>query len=148
MVSHWKLFVLFSAFSSAPVFAQSQIHFETKKMKLGKAVIKVEIADTSERQARGLMYRRELKDGHGMLFIFPIERTQSFWMKNTFVPLDIGFFNQAKELVDIQQMDPVGSVMEIPKSYVSKAPAKYALEVPRGWFARAKIEEGARFNLD
>ncbi|HRO66179.1 MAG TPA: DUF192 domain-containing protein, partial [Pseudobdellovibrionaceae bacterium] len=108
----------------------------------------VEVADTPERQSRGLMFRQELKNGHGMIFIFPLEKIQSFWMKNTFVPLDIGFFDQNKKLVDIQQMEAVGSVMEVPKSYRSRAPAMYALEVPRGWFAKMKIKEGVVFRLD
>ena len=57
------------------------------------STIDIEIADNDEKRTLGLMYRRELAENQGMLFIFPQERFQSFWMRNTFIPLDIIFIN-------------------------------------------------------
>lgn len=148
MVWPWILSVAFNFQVAAWSQPQADIRFEKKQLKVGKIILTVEVADTAEKQARGLMYRTSLEDGHGMFFIFDAERQLSFWMKNTFIPLDIGYFDRSKKLVDIQQMDPVGSLMELPKSYPSKRPAQYALEVPRGWFKKNRIKEGAIFHLD
>lgn len=69
-------------------------------------------------------------------------------MKNTFIPLSIGFFNSKKVLVDIQDMEPAKSEMDQnPKSYLSRSPAQYALEVNQGWFQKNKIKLGDRFEL-
>lgn len=110
--------------------------------------IQVEVAANDNDRSKGLMFRKELRDGQGMLFIFDQESPRSFWMKNTFIPLSIGFFNKDRVLVDIQDMEPVKSEMEtnLP-AYESRHPAKYALEVPRGWFFKNKIKPGAKFTL-
>lgn len=128
--------------------AGGSVQFAKKKLQIGSQTLLVEIADTQEKTSLGLMYRKELKNGQGMLFIFPDEQVRSFWMKNTFIPLSIGYFNAKKELIDIQDMSPVGSEMQthLP-TYVSVGPAQYALEVPRGWFAKHKIGLKEKFKL-
>jgi uncharacterized protein len=126
-------------FSLLSVFVCAEVTFEKRKIKIGKESLTVEIADTPERLSRGLMDRQRLGENDGMLFIFPDEQTRYFWMKNTFINLSIGFFSKDKILVDIQDMDAVRSAIEIPKNYTSKKPAKYALEVNRGWFSRHKV---------
>jgi uncharacterized membrane protein (UPF0127 family) len=139
----WILIIL--VFTSSLAFA---VEFKTKKLSLGKQTLTVELAETEEQTAQGLMFRKELKEGTGMLFIFPSEELRSFWMKNTFVPLSIGFFNAKKELIDIQDMAPAASEMQTNfPSYQSKGPAQYALEVPKGWFAKHKIKLRDKFRL-
>ena len=83
------------------------------------------------------MHRTKLKDGSGMLFIFDRESIQTFWMKNTFIDLDIGFFNKEKALIEIQEMKGLHSTAQkdIPK-ISSQFPAQFALEVPKGWFKK------------
>lgn len=128
--------------------AKAEVHFEKKKIKLGSQTLTVEIADTPEKSAQGLMFRKDLQAGNGMLFIFPDEQTRSFWMKNTFIPLSIGYFNKKKELIDIQDMAPAQSEMQSDfPTYVSKEPAQYALEVPKGWFSKNKISLKMRFSI-
>jgi uncharacterized membrane protein (UPF0127 family) len=70
-------------------------------------------------------------------------------MKNTFIPLSIGYFNRKKELIKIVDMKPVKSEMdrEVP-SYPSGAPAQYALEVSQGWFQRHKVAVGTRWQWE
>lgn len=122
---------------------------ETGHLFLGKKKVQIEIADEEEERATGLMYRKELKDGHGMLFVFETQRPLSFWMKNTFVPLSIGYFDSGKKLIDVQDMEPVRSEMqESLPSYTSKGPAMYALEVPKGWFQKNNIRLGTTFRLE
>lgn len=133
---------------SQNIFAANNLKFEKRKLQIAGQLLNVEIADNPEKSAQGLMYRKELKDGDGMLFIFPDEQIRSFWMKNTFIPLSIGYFNSKKELIDIQDMEPAGSEMQTQlPTYVSKGPAKYALEVPKGWFSKHKILLKQKFNL-
>lgn len=142
-----KLLFLFSALTSLSTFA-SNIQFEKRKIKLGTQTLVVEIADNNAKLAQGLMFRKSLPEGTGMLFVFPNEEVRSFWMKNTFIPLSIGYFNSNRELIDIQDMTPVRSEMQVDlPTYVSKAPAQYALEVPKGWFGKHKIKLKQKFSF-
>lgn len=132
--------------SSAEEAAKTK--FARVTIKLGSKKLNVELADTEDLRNQGLMFRRELAQDAGMLFVFRHEQVLSFWMKNTFIPLSIGFFNKEKVLIDIHEMEPVKSVLESPKkSYTSKGPAQYALEMNRGWFAKNKIDLGTTLEI-
>lgn len=102
------------------------------------AVLNIEIADTEPRRTRGLMYRRTMTDGQGMLFIFPIEEYQSFWMKNTYLPLDILYINAKNSIVTIHR----NTIPLSEESYISTQPAMYVLEVVGGFSARHRVVEG------
>jgi uncharacterized protein len=104
----------------------------------GADTVHAEVADTPERRERGLMHRTELAEGAGMLFVYSAAASRSFWMRNTFIPLDIAFLDERLVVVDIQQMEPESETM-----HQSAAPAMFALEVPQGWFASKGIEVGA-----
>lgn len=103
----------------------------------------VETAQTDAERERGLMFREHLPADQGMLFVFPISQIQSFWMRNTFIPLDIAFINSEGVIVDVQHMKPVDESI----LYTSRAPALYALEVNAGWFAQHNIQIGDRVNF-
>jgi uncharacterized membrane protein (UPF0127 family) len=123
--------------------ASQEVRFRKQAIQVGKHPLLVEIAETPEQTSRGLMFRTELKDGEGMLFIFEREQILSFWMKNTFIPLSIGYFSEAGVLVDIQDMEPMKSLIQTEFThYPSRKPAKFALEVPRGWFEKNKVKIG------
>jgi uncharacterized protein len=100
-----------------------------------------EIADTPEKHARGLMFRRCLKDGYGMLFVFPDEEVRSFWMKNTLIPLDMIFLNGDKQVVDLFASVPPCRRDPCP-SYTSALPARYVLEIAGGLAAKLKLRVG------
>jgi len=85
------------------------------------------------------MYREELAKGRGMIFIFQDAQIRSFWMKNTFLPLDIAYMDADLRIVDIQAMEP-----ESLESSPSTRPAMFALEVPLGWFGEMGIEVGTQ----
>lgn len=91
----------------------------------------VEVADDREEQALGLMYRDELPDDQGMLFIFPNEAPRSFWMKNTRIPLDIMYFSSSLELVSVAENARPCRVEQCP-AYPSDGPARYVLELNAG----------------
>ena len=117
-----------------------------QSLQIGHKVIQVEIADTKEKRTRGLMYRKSLPKDQGMLFVFPSSQILSFWMKNTYIPLSIGFFNSKRQLLEVQDMEPESILLKKPReTYKSRLPAKYALEMNKGWFSKNKIKPGTKF---
>ena len=112
---------------------------ETALLVFGRDTVWAEVADTPDKRSEGLMYRDELPDGTGMLFVFEAEASRTFWMRNTFVALDIAFLDVNFRIVDIQQMEP-----ESEDLHDSAAPAMFALEVRKGWFADHGIRVGDR----
>ncbi|MBN1299921.1 MAG: DUF192 domain-containing protein [Melioribacteraceae bacterium] len=100
--------------------------------------IDIEIADNDDSRSQGLMYRNKMTDTQGMFFIFPNESYQSFWMKNTVIPLDIIFVNKKNEIVKIHK----NAVPFDESSYASGAPAIYVVEVNAGYTDRYKIKVG------
>ena len=99
--------------------------------------ITVELARRPEEQSRGLMFRDSLPPDHGMLFVFPVDSVQTFWMRNTKIPLSIAFADASGQIVRIADLEPFS---EMPVSSVELA--RYALEVNRGWFDRRGIQTG------
>lgn len=77
-----------------------------------------------------------------MLFIFQDAQPRSFWMRNTFISLDIAYLDENLRIVDIQAMEP-----ETEEGHPSAQPAMFALEVPRGWFAARGIQVGDQARL-
>lgn len=104
----------------------------------GDAAVRVELALTREAQARGLMYRTELGEDEGMLFVFADESERTFWMSNTPIPLDIVYIRSDRSIVSIAANTTPYSEAKIP----SRGPAKYVLEVRGGWAARHGVKAG------
>jgi uncharacterized membrane protein (UPF0127 family) len=107
----------------------------------------VEIADTGEKRALGLMFRDSMPADHGMLFIFPREAPRSFHMKNTRIPLDIMYFNADLELVSMSENTPPCRVARCP-SYSSALPARFVLELNAGMASKLGVVVGDRLTLD
>ncbi len=126
----------------------SKVTFSKDQMQLGGQSISVEVAKTQAQLERGLMFRKKMDNSAGMLFIYERPTKLNFWMKNTFIPLSIGFFDAKKELIDIQEMEAVQSEMQthIP-TYESHGEAQFALEMNKGWFQRHNIKLKAKFKL-
>jgi uncharacterized membrane protein (UPF0127 family) len=101
--------------------------------------LEVEVAITGEQRAKGLMFR-EVIGTDGMLFVFADERTRSFWMKNTLIPLDILYFDTDGFVVSTTTMQPCTT--DVCPNYSSVLPAKYALEVNAGWVEEQEIGKG------
>ena len=116
-------------------------------VEIGGKHFKVDIADTRDKQALGLMFRESMAADHGMLFIFPTEAPRSFWMKNTRIPLDIMYFDDDFKLVSISADTPPCKVTRCP-SYPSAAPAKYVLELNAGTASELGVGVGDRLVVD
>ncbi len=114
---------------------------------IGAACLDVEIADTDMKRARGLMHRDSLGENEGMLFVFDKSEIVHFWMKETKIPLSIGFFDEQKRLTQISHMEPPKADSSRLKDYPSEKATRYALEVPQHWFERHKITPGMKFTL-
>ena len=106
----------------------------------GPIDLKVELAADAESQQRGLMFRRDLGAREGMLFVFPDIASRAFWMKNTFIPLDLIFLDAGRRVVHIAHDAKPQDESLIP----SQRPAKYVLEVPGGQTAAWGLAEGDR----
>lgn len=102
--------------------------------------IDIEIAETDEERARGLMDRKSMADSQGMLFIFSEPEEQSFWMKNTYISLDIMYVDEKMEIVSIQKYATPLSEESLP----SFKKAQYVVEVNAGFSDRNKIKYGDR----
>jgi uncharacterized membrane protein (UPF0127 family) len=105
--------------------------------------LNAELAVTDEQRAIGLMFRAGLPDGEGMLFVFERDQRLSFWMQNTFIPLSIAFISADGRIDEIRDMRPLDLT-----PVASSAQARYALEVPQGWFDRAGVRVGDFLRLD
>lgn len=106
-------------------------------------VLMLEKAETEEERRQGLMYRMSLEDGKGMLFSYEEEGNRSFWMKNTYIPLDMIFVTAEKTVRTIKQADPQPNVTEEElRIYTSEGPAKYVIETNQNFSETKGIEEG------
>jgi uncharacterized membrane protein (UPF0127 family) len=106
------------------------------------AAVTVEFASTSEERQKGLMFREQLDEDAGMLFLFPNNTGGGFWMRNTYIPLDIAYISADGIVVDIRQGQPLDETILYPsQSY------RYVLEVNQGWFARHNLGIGAKVTL-
>jgi uncharacterized protein len=121
--------------------------FKKRRIKISGRTIVVEIADTDERRAYGLMFREKLPSDTGMLFIFDDEEKRSFWMQNTLIPLSIGYFGREKTLNEVIDMQPAVMGAARPKTYPSRKKAMFALEMNIGWYDRNKIRPGVSFKF-
>ena len=109
------------------------------ELRVGEAVLQAEYAVTAAERARGLMHRTELPADRGMLFRFDEVRPHCLWMKNTPLPLSAAFMDEQGRIVDLIELEPLSTQIRC-----SKAPARYALEVNRGWFVKHGIGVGVR----
>lgn len=104
---------------------------------IGGTRIEVELAVKAEEREKGLMFRKSLADGKGMLFVFPSDERLAFWMKNTTIPLSLAYIAADGTVKEIVELEP--NSLEAIRSERS---VRYALEVPRGWFERAGVGVG------
>lgn len=102
----------------------------------------VEVANDDLSRARGLMFRDQMAENSGMLFIHEREEPQAYWMKNTRIALDILYFDSARRLVSQQRDVPPCSAGDRCPSYPSKASARYVLELNAGHAARLNLVNG------
>jgi uncharacterized membrane protein (UPF0127 family) len=111
----------------------------TVELNAGMYLIRAEVAADFGSRARGLMHREALGPNAGMLFVFEAAGPQCMWMKNTLIPLSVAFLDANGEIINIADMTPHSE-----QSHCAARPARYALEMNRGWFVARGIKPGTR----
>ncbi len=106
----------------------------------------MEIVDTDVSRARGLMFRKELAENSGMLFVYPGDGIYSFWMKNTLIPLDMVWLDKDLQVVHIKSFVPPCKDYKCP-SYNPGVEARYVLEVNAGFTSFHQIEINGKAEL-
>jgi len=131
-----------TTFAALQLFSRCAFATEFSKtvLQAGMHVIQAEVADDQTKRMQGLMYRKQIIDNDGMVFVFDQADRHCMWMKNTQVPLSVAFIDPQGTIVNIAQMEPFSEV-----SHCAQAPAKFALEMRQNWFKQKGIGEG--FNI-
>jgi uncharacterized protein len=131
------------AFITAGAGAQTgpQPRLRTIDLQLGIHIIKTELAITPEQQQVGMMFRKEMGNNEGMLFVSEERSQRCFWMRNTLLPLTIAFIADDGTIVNLADMEPLSE-----RSHCSTQPVRFALEMNKGWFAKRGFKAGARIS--
>lgn len=113
----------------------------TVRMTIGQQTYILEIAADAYQRQLGLMYRQSMPPDRGMIFLFPDEQPRAFWMKNTYIPLDILFLDSAGRIVSVGFMEPETGRAQ------SNAPAKYVIELNAGQVQAAGVATGDTIDI-
>lgn len=116
---------------------QPQTNLPRVKLSAGMHQIDAQVARTVDQRATGLMWRQNMPEREGMLFVFEQPTQQCFWMKNTFLPLSTAFIDDDGTVVNVADMQP-----QTTDPHCSARPVRYVLEMNRGWFAKKGIKQG------
>ncbi len=103
----------------------------------GIHVIQAEVARTPATRSQGLMRRKSMAQGAGMLFLFDESAAHCMWMKNTLIPLSVAFIDERGQIVNIADMQPLDET-----SHCASRPARFALEMNQGWFKKRGLTPG------
>jgi uncharacterized membrane protein (UPF0127 family) len=131
-----RLFLLALILAVAPALAQP---LPSVQLNAGMHLIRAEVAADLPTRTQGLMHRKSLGQNDGMLFVFDEAAIHCMWMKNTLIPLSVAFLDERGAIINIADMQPHSE-----QSHCAAKPARYALEMNRGWFAQRGIKPGAK----
>jgi len=131
--------VSIASFLGQPSFAQDAPQMDLPRIKLsaGMHLIDAQVAASDATRATGLMFRREMPQTEGMLFVFEQPSVQCFWMKNTLLPLTAAFVADDGTIVNLADMKP-----QTNDSHCSAKPVRYVLEMNQGWFGKKGVKAG------
>lgn len=143
-----KLHFFFKSFIYSAVVASTsaaiaqdapQINLDRVQLAVGMHRLDVQLAATPDQRQTGLMFRREMPQHEGMIFVFEQPAQQCFWMKNTLLPLSAAFVADDGTIVNIEDMAP-----QTLDSHCSAKPVRYVLEMNKGWFVKKGIKPGSK----
>lgn len=125
--------------SAALAQGSPQLDLPRTKISAGMYLIDTQVAATSEQREIGLMFRQQMPQGEGMLFVFERPGEQCFWMKNTLLPLTAAFVADDGTIVNLADMKP-----QTTDSHCSAKPVRFVLEMNQGWFQKKGIKAGVK----
>lgn len=131
------LFAALVTLSALAGAQQAQMNLPRTKLSAGMHLLDVQVAQTPQERQIGLMFRREMPQHEGMLFVFEQPATQCFWMRNTLIPLTAAFVADDGTIVNLADMKPQND-----DSHCSVKPVRFVLEMNQGWFAKRNIQAG------
>jgi uncharacterized membrane protein (UPF0127 family) len=117
--------------------AAARAELPAVELSAGVYLIRAEVADNPGARMQGLMHRRSLAQNAGMIFVFEEAAIHCMWMKNTLIPLSVAFLDAQGAIINIADMQPHSE-----QSHCAARPARYALEMNKGWFAQRGIKAG------
>ena len=129
------LFSFLTTRAGAQGMPQTQLQRTT--LNAGMHLIQVQLAQNFEQRQIGLMWRKEMPQNEGMLFVFEQPAMQCFWMRNTLLPLTAAFVSDDGSIVNLADMKPMND-----DSHCSTKPVRFVLEMNQGWFAKRNIQAG------
>jgi len=131
--------MLAGALTTFNAFGQGSLQMNLPRITLnaGMHLIQVQVAQDFEQRQIGLMWRKEMPQNEGMLFVFEQASVQCFWMRNTLLPLTAAFVADDGTIVNLADMKPQSD-----ESHCSKKPVRFVLEMNQGWFAKRNIQAG------
>ncbi len=133
--------VLSASFAVPAVAQQAQMDLQRTSLSIGMYRIDTQLAVTPQQRQVGLMFRNEMPQAEGMLFIFEQPEKQCFWMKNTVLPLTAAFVADDGRIVNLADMKP-----QTEESHCSDEPVRYVLEMNQGWFAKKNFKKGTKIS--
>ena len=116
-----------------------QLDLQRTQIGAGMYRIDAQVAATPEQRQIGLMYRKQMPQHEGMLFVFERPAVQCFWMKNTLIPLTAAFVADDGSIVNLADMKPLDET-----SHCSTKPVRFVLEMNQGWFGQHHLAAGSR----
>ncbi|NMM09851.1 MAG: DUF192 domain-containing protein [Polaromonas sp.] len=138
-------YLLFLAAAISPLGASSQegpqMTLERVKLSAGMHLIDAQVAVTPAQREMGLMFRKDMPQHEGMIFVFEQPTKQCFWMKNTVLPLTAAFVADDGTIVNTADMKP-----QTTDSHCSAQPVRYVLEMNKGWFVKKGIKAGSKLS--
>jgi len=119
--------------------ATAQSTMPLTELTVGMYRIEAEVAANQQDRMQGLMQRRQMAPGHGMVFVFSEDQRHCMWMKNTLLPLSVAFLDANGKILNVEDMQP-----QTEDNHCAAAPARFALEMNKDWFRQKGIAAGAR----
>jgi uncharacterized membrane protein (UPF0127 family) len=132
------VFTIWTAGALCVQASNETISYKEGALHMDGQTLHVQIADTPEAMERGLMYRSTMAPYDGMLFVLDTPQSVAFWMKDTHIPLDVGFFDSRQKLLEIHPLKPLDLTVVPSES----SDVMYALELPAGNFAKKGLKVG------
>ena len=112
-------------------------------LSVGGVPFKAQVAVSDSEKMRGLMFRESLPENNAMVFVYDTPTRASFWMKNTFIPLDIGFFDKNGVLTEVKKLYP----QNLDSVQSSRSDILYCIEMNAGWFEKNNVKSSAKLDM-